>query len=118
MEEKNLNQQNQSEGTYSNIIFGTSSDDIERGLHNNQFIDETTPSETGDKDQIVNEEEQNEIVNPSVETFNEEPAPQTIGSITTGEQQKSPGQSEENVIDLDPDKEDIDKTGKISGAED
>lgn len=113
MEEKDPKRQINLEGTHSNIIFGTSSDDIERGLHNNQFIYDTSVTEDGDKDQIVNEEEQNEIVNPSEENFNEEPAQQTSTNDkkTINEDAKLINQPEENL--MDPDQKDIDKQEKI-----
>ncbi len=117
MEEKNINQQIQSEGSNSNIIFGTSSDDIQEGLHNNQFIDTMVASGSEDKDQIVNEEEQNEIVNPSEETFTEEPTPQTTvkDNTTINEAQTHSG---EPLTDSESEKDPINETGKISKAED
>lgn len=114
---KNINQQIQADGNNSNIIFGTSSDDIQQGLHNNQFIDTTPEPGDGDKDQIVNEEEQNEIVNPSEEVFNEEPAIQTVAkdNIIVDEVHN---QLKEKVIDVDYDEDAIDGAGRISKAED
>lgn len=117
MEEKNIDQQIQADGNNSNIIFGTSSDDIQQGLLNNRFIDTTPEPGDGDKDQIVNEEEQNEIVNPSEEVFNEEPAIQTVAKDNTiGDEMHY--QLKEKVIDVDSDEDAIDGSGKISKAED
>ena len=50
----------------SNIILGTSSDVIIDGLHSGQFSEEASGEIAGsdDKDQIVNQQDQNEIVNP------------------------------------------------------
>lgn len=117
MEENNINQQIQAGSNNSNIIFGTSSDDIQQGLHNNLFIDTTPEPEDGDKDQIVNEEEQNEIVNPSEEIFNEEPATQTVAKDSTTVYEVH-NQLEEKVSDVDSDEDAIDGAGKISKAED
>ncbi len=113
MDEKNLNEHILPDSNTSNIIFGTSSDDIQQGLHNNQFIDTTPESGGSDKDQIVNEEEQNEIVNPSEEIFNEEPSTQTVAKDNTTVNEL-PNQHEEKVIDSDVDNNVIDKAGKIS----
>ena len=88
MEEKKTNQQSRIEVTSSNIIFGTSSDDIQQGLHNQQFIDPSDISNIDDKDLIVNEEVQNEIVNPSEETFNEELAPSSLTSDVKSESEE------------------------------
>jgi hypothetical protein len=117
MEEKNINQQIQADGNNSNIVFGTSSDDIQQGLYNNQFIDTTPEPGDGDKDQIVNEEEQNEIVNPSEEVFNEEPATQTVAKDNKTVDEVH-NQLKEKVIDVDYDEDAIYRAGKISKAED
>ncbi len=103
------------EGSNSNIIFGTSSDDIQQGLHNNQFIDTSAAYAGGDKDQIVNEEEQNEIVNPSEETLGEEPAPQTVTSdAPAANEVKMP--LEENSLNVESDDDQV-ESGNISTAE-
>jgi hypothetical protein len=71
-------------GTSDASLFGTSSDDIIEGLHNGSFIDaEPGSGLDGDKEQIVNEQEQNLIVNPDEETFDEVPA--VIEGTTTPE---------------------------------
>lgn len=75
MKQSELNKQNQAVSNQSNIIFGTSSDDIQQGLNNGQFVDEPP----GDKDQILNEQEQNEIVNRAEESFNEGLSPEASG---------------------------------------
>ena len=75
MENNNHNLKEQGEGAGSNIIFGTSSDAIEEGLHKGQFIEDKL---IDDKNQIVNEQDQNEIVNPSEENFNEEVVADTL----------------------------------------
>lgn len=51
----------------SNIILGTSSDAIIDGLHSGKFSENAATgysSADDDKDQIVNQQDQNEIVNP------------------------------------------------------
>ena len=113
MEEKKINR---GEGNNSDIIFGTSSDDIKQGLYNNQFIDTSTANAGGDRDQIVNEEEQNEVINPSEETFNEEPAPQTVSNdAVAADEVKTP--LEENSLDVESDNDQV-ESGNISKAED
>ena len=79
MENSNSNQQNQENTSLSNIIFGTSSDAIEQGLHSGQFVepDVETDGVIDDKNKIVNEQEQNEIVNPAEESFNQGTSPET-----------------------------------------
>jgi len=79
MENTNANQQNQENASSSNIIFGTSSDAIEEGLHSGQFIerDVETNGVIDDKNKIVNEQEQNEIVNPAEESFDQGTSPET-----------------------------------------
>lgn len=61
MEKDTNNQQAQNQVGETDAIFGMSSDAITEGLHQGAFID--------DKDQIVNEQEQLEIVNPAEEEF-------------------------------------------------
>ena len=53
--------------SHSNSLFGTSSDDIIDDLHhgNLQDTDDIIRGEFDDKEQIVNEEDQQEIVNPA-----------------------------------------------------
>jgi hypothetical protein len=71
-------------GTSDASLFGTSSDDIIEGLHNGSFIDPGPGSIVdGDKELIVNEQEQNLIVNPDEEVFDE--APVLIEGITPPE---------------------------------
>lgn len=51
----------------SNIILGTSSDAVIDGLHSGQFSEKAATGNSStddDKDQIVNQQDQNEIVNP------------------------------------------------------
>src|SRR5690349_596825 len=71
-------------GTSDASLFGTSSDDIIEGLHNGSFIDaEPGSAVDGDKELIVNEQEQNLIVNPDEEIFDE--APVVIEGASTPE---------------------------------
>ncbi|MEO5996825.1 MAG: hypothetical protein ABIN89_08840 [Chitinophagaceae bacterium] len=95
MENNNSNQQHHRKANMSNIIFGTSSDIIEEGLHTGQFLETNGDKEIpgiDDKNQIVNEQEQNEIVNPSEESFNEgiSPASTIKENITTSEKKELP----------------------------
>jgi len=88
---KNVNRQNQGNANMSNIIFGTSSDAIEEGLHNGQFLEtsnETVTPGLDDKNQIVNEQEQNEIVNPKEESFNEGISPEATVKENTQTSEK------------------------------
>jgi hypothetical protein len=72
-------------GTSDTPLFGTSSDDIIEGLHNGSFIDPdpAVAGLDGDKELIVNEQEQNLIVNPDEEVFDE--VPTVIADTTTPE---------------------------------
>ena len=119
MEEIKKNQQNAAGVTNSNIIFGTSSDDIQQGLDNNQFIDQSeTPA--GGEDKIVNAQEQNEIVNPSEEIFNEDSIKQhtPIDNTIFKEGQNKKNQLEENPDTLNSNEPATDDIVKISKAED
>ena len=106
MEENQTNQQSRIELTNSNIIFGTSSDDIQQGLHNQQFLEPSDMAGIDDKDLVVNEEVQNEIVNPSEETFNEELAPSTLTTDVPSENdlQDSKASEKEESAGTDQDK--------------
>lgn len=56
----------------SNIILGTSSDAIIDGLHSEKLSEEAATGDIGvddDKDQIVNQQDQNEIVNPAEKNY-------------------------------------------------
>ena len=119
MEEIKKDQPTSIEVTNSNIIFGTSSDDIQQGLANNQFID-STERPVGDEDQIVNAQEQNEIVNPTEETFNEDTAQQNspVDNTIFKEGQNKINQFEENINALNPGESATGDTVKISKAED
>lgn len=95
----------------SNIIFGTSSDDIERGLHNGDFIDRSLvePVCPGDNDMIVNEQEQNEIVNPAEENFSED--------LTTGSSEEDKNFSGEKTTEISkPEEESYDDGSEDSTA--
>lgn len=112
MANNHLNQQDKIEEINSNIIFGTSSDSIEQGLHNGEFTEEaSTASSTGidDKDVIVNEQEQNEVVNASEEKFNEGTLPESSADKNTliREDQKKIIPSLEDEDEQDNDEEPI-----------
>jgi hypothetical protein len=86
-------------GSSDTPLFGTSSDDIIEGLHNGTFIDpDPGLVADGDKELIVNEQEQNLIVNPDEEVFVE--APTVITGTTSTE-----------TIQPDTAQKEADKTG-------
>lgn len=103
MKDSEFNKKNQAVNNQSNIIFGTSSDDIQRGLNSGQFVDEYDAGETApdDKEQIVNEQEQNEIVNPAEESFNEGLSPEASGQdkILPTEKPKGMAEAPANTYD-------------------
>jgi hypothetical protein len=119
MEDKNLNQHNISVGNNS-VLFGTSSDDIEQGLHNGQFIDTSDTPIVDDKNKIVNEQDQNEVVNSSPGNSDEKilSQPAVADNTFVKQQAVKPNELEQNVPELDPDKDTIDNAGQISKAED
>lgn len=67
------------EGNVSNAVFGTSSDSIIEGLHQGiltaQSFNDAPEGEPGDRNQIVNQQDQQDITNASEDDEYVEPAP-------------------------------------------
>lgn len=63
----NLDKHEQAIPTADNsVLFGTTSSDIVEGLHHHAFP-QSESAIPGDEDQIVNEEDQQDVVNPTTE---------------------------------------------------
>jgi hypothetical protein len=86
-------------------LFGTSSDDIIEGLHKGNYIDpDAGPGVDGDKELIVNEQEQNLIVNPDEEVFDEAPAVITgTTNAETTNPETAQKEAEKTGMDLETD---------------
>lgn len=86
MEEKNETQS--AAGSVSDAVFGTSSDAIIEGLHQGilaaqSFSDAPGQEEPGDRNQIVNQQDQQDITNASEDNEHTNPAPTTTSQTTT-----------------------------------
>lgn len=102
--EKNAHQEDN-----SSAIFGTSSDAIVQGLHNGAFTEqEDATGQLNPKDDaiIVNEQEQNEIVNPDEEEFTEKTLEKAPVATTKENQGISDDVIEGDAIDDGIDNED------------
>jgi len=91
----------------SGIILGTSSDAIIEGLHQGNFVDldaTNAVSVDDDKDQIVNQQDQNEIVNPvekdyeTEETVSAEKAPVEPSTATVSLDKEDTEILEDDVV--------------------
>jgi hypothetical protein len=69
--ENNTTSQTFVSGNNSGVILGTSSDAIVEGLHKGQFTDSAAGSSQSPKDdeQIVNQQDQQEIINPQEKDY-------------------------------------------------
>jgi hypothetical protein len=111
--ENNNNQQTFVTGENSGVILGTSSDAIIEGLHQGDFV-EGGPAGAlpDDDDKIVNQQDQQEIVNPQEKDYVEGEAEGGVASVTGTEED---GDDEDICVDDDLAGEDSDTENTSSG---
>lgn len=110
MEEKK--ETNQIEGSVSDAVFGTSSDAIIEGLHQGiltaqSFGDAPEGDEPGNKNQIVNGQDQQDITN----AMDDEYAQDTTAPVAQQAPDSSPAMSKEEAASILSENEHLDEIG-------